>query len=59
MNFKEQIANEIAKASGLEPATCLSLIELPPNPEMGDYAFPCFTLAKSLRKAPPLIANDF
>lgn len=58
MNFKEQIANEIAKASGLEPATCLSLIELPPNPEMGDYAFPCFTLAKSLRKAPPLIAND-
>lgn len=58
MNFKEQIANEIAKVSGLEPATCLSLIELPPNPEMGDYAFPCFTLAKSLRKAPPLIAND-
>lgn len=58
MNFKEQIANEIAKASGLEPAACLSLIELPPNPEMGDYAFPCFTLAKSLRKAPPLIAND-
>lgn len=58
MNFKEQIANEIAKASGLDSATCLSLIELPPNPEMGDYAFPCFTLAKSLRKAPPLIASD-
>ncbi len=58
MNFKEQIADEIAKVSGIDPATCLSLIELPPTPEMGDYAFPCFTLAKSLRKAPPLIAND-
>ena len=25
---------------------------------MGDYAFPCFRLAKTLRKAPPLIAQD-
>ncbi|MCA9667330.1 MAG: arginine--tRNA ligase [Myxococcales bacterium] len=30
----------------------------PPNPEMGDLGFPCFPLAKVLRKAPPLIAKD-
>ncbi|MBF0289082.1 MAG: arginine--tRNA ligase [SAR324 cluster bacterium] len=35
-----------------------SLIEHPPKPEMGDYAFPCFTLAKSFRKAPKLIAEE-
>ncbi len=33
------------------------LIERPPRQEMGDYAFPCFTLARSFRKAPPLIAE--
>ena len=35
-----------------------SLIEVPANPEMGDYSFPCFKLAKLYRKAPNLIAED-
>ena len=35
-----------------------SLIEIPPKPEMGDFAFPCFRLAKTLRKAPAMIAAD-
>ncbi len=30
----------------------------PPRPELGDWGFPCFALAKSLRKAPPLIAKE-
>lgn len=34
------------------------LIEIPPKPEMGDFAFPCFRLAKAFRKAPPMIAQD-
>lgn len=34
------------------------MIETPTNKEMGDYAFPCFKLAKELRKAPPMIAKD-
>ncbi len=34
------------------------LLEIPPKPEMGDYAFPCFRLAKVLRKAPPAIAAE-
>jgi arginyl-tRNA synthetase len=33
-------------------------LELPPNPELGDLAFPCFTLAKTLREAPSLIAGQ-
>jgi arginyl-tRNA synthetase len=33
-----------------------SMLAAPPKPEMGDFAFPCFTLARSLRQAPPAIA---
>ena len=33
-------------------------IEIPKEKTMGDYAFPCFRLAKTLRKAPNLIAQD-
>ncbi len=33
-------------------------LEQPPKPELGDYAFPCFRLAKELRKAPQQIASD-
>ena len=34
------------------------LLEIPPKADMGDFAFPCFKLAKVFRKAPPLIAQD-
>ena len=34
------------------------LLEIPPKAEMGDFAFPCFKLAKVFRKAPPMIAVD-
>ena len=33
-------------------------IEIPKDANMGDYAFPCFSLAKSLRKAPQMIATE-
>ncbi|MFI3210027.1 MAG: arginine--tRNA ligase [Peptostreptococcaceae bacterium] len=36
----------------------VGLIEIPPNKDMGDYAFPCFKLAKTFRKAPNMIAED-
>lgn len=35
-----------------------AMIEIPPKTEMGDFAFPCFKLAKTFRKAPPIIANE-
>lgn len=34
------------------------LVEIPPKTEMGDFAFPCFRLAKIYRKAPQMIAQD-
>lgn len=34
------------------------MIEIPPRADMGDYAFPCFKLAKLYRKAPPMIAGE-
>ena len=57
--MKQMIAEAIAAVvPSLTKEEILSLIEIPPNPEMGDFAFPCFRLAKTLRKAPPMIAAD-
>lgn len=58
INFKKIISEKIAKATDLNIEEIESFIEIPPNKDMGDYAFPCFKLAKSLRKAPPVIATE-
>ncbi|SVD56560.1 uncharacterized protein METZ01_LOCUS409414, partial [marine metagenome] len=42
--------------TGLGSAQIEALLETPPNPEMGDYALPCFSFAKTMRKTPNLIA---
>ena len=58
VNFKEEIAKLIAaEVTDLELAEIQSMIEVPQDSKMGDYAFPCFKLAKVMRKAPPLIAK--
>ena len=58
INFKEEIAKLISKeVEGLEFEEILNMVEVPQDAKMGDYAFPCFKLAKVLRKAPPLIAK--
>lgn len=58
INFKEKIAKEIASVTNLDEKKLATYIEIPPNSDLGDFAFPCFKLAKSLRKAPPVIANE-
>ena len=58
INFKEIIAKNIADAINLKEEEIESYIEIPKDSENGDYSFPCFRLAKELRKAPPMIAND-
>ena len=58
MDFKIEIAKLIADASEIDVNEIASAIEIPPNSEMGDYAYPCFKLAKVFRKAPPMIANE-
>ncbi|MDE5966969.1 MAG: arginine--tRNA ligase [Lachnospiraceae bacterium] len=47
-----------AHVEGLTAEEINTLIEIPPKPELGDFAFPCFRLAKTMRKAPQMIAAD-
>ncbi|MGT2907922.1 arginine--tRNA ligase [Streptococcus dentiloxodontae] len=59
MNTKTLIAAEIANiVPELDQDTIFSLLETPKNSDMGDLAFPAFSLAKVLRKAPQAIAAD-
>jgi len=62
MDIKSRIAAWLAETlaafdAALPAEQVRALLEVPPDPAMGDYAFPCFSLAKQLRKAPPLIAQ--
>ena len=55
MDDKALLSEALARASGLPQADLEPLLEVPPTPDMGDYALPCFKLARLLRKAPPAI----
>lgn len=56
--FKQIIAEQISKTIDINERELESYIETPKDSKNGDYAFPCFRLAKELRKAPPVIANE-
>jgi arginyl-tRNA synthetase len=57
--MKQKIVELIEKnVEGLSAEDINGLIEIPPKPELGDFAFPCFRLAKTMRKAPQAIAAD-
>lgn len=59
MDTKTLIANDIAKVvPELDQETIYNLLETPKNSDMGDVAFPAFSLAKVLRKAPQMIAGE-
>lgn len=57
-DFKEEIAKEISKIIELDYNEVKEMIEIPKEKNMGDYAFPCFRLAQTLKKAPKIIANE-
>ena len=57
-NFKQIIAKQISKTIEINAKELEGYIETPKDSKNGDYAFPCFRLAKELRKAPPTIANE-
>ena len=56
IDFKNLIAKGLKKVTNIEEIE--SYIEIPSNKEMGDYSLPCFKLAKELKKAPQMIANE-
>ena len=58
INFKEIIAEEISKITKLDKAEIEKYIEIPKDIQNGDYTFPCFRLAKELKKSPQIIATE-
>lgn len=59
INFKEQIGALLAEyIDGLTAKELEEMIEIPTDSKLGDYAFPCFRLAKTMRKSPAIIAKD-
>ncbi|HFI0289081.1 TPA: arginine--tRNA ligase [Streptococcus suis] len=59
MNHKQMVADTLsAVLPQLDIETIYSLLEKPKSSEMGDIAFPAFSLAKVERKAPQAIATD-
>ena len=57
-DFKSEIADIIAKATNIKKDEIYEYIEVPKDISNGDYAFPCFKLAKTLKKSPMQIATD-
>jgi len=58
IDFKQKIAEQISKVANLPEEEIYGYIEVPTDEKMGDFAFPCFKLAKELKKAPQMIAQD-
>ncbi|WP_373898250.1 arginine--tRNA ligase [Haloimpatiens sp. FM7315] len=58
MDYKAYIAEKIKANVDMDLEEIMELIEIPPKADMGDYAFPCFKLAKVFRKAPNSIAEE-
>ncbi len=59
LNFKEQVVKTIkAHIEELDEEGIRALVEVPPSYDMGDFAFPVFSLAKIFRKSPPKIAEE-
>lgn len=57
-SFRQEALDVLSRHTGLEPAKIDTILERPPKSELGDFAFPCFQLAKELKKAPPRIAEE-
>lgn len=59
INFREEIIKILdEKIESLNPLEIDKMIEIPPNYELGDFAFPVFSLAKVYRKNPAIIAEE-
>jgi len=56
--MRNEILKELKKLTGLAEKVLEQKLETPPNPELGDYAFPCFILASKFKKSPEDIARD-
>ncbi|MBI4858821.1 MAG: arginine--tRNA ligase [Candidatus Riflebacteria bacterium] len=55
--FREHITSRIAKVSDLPAEQAARVLEIPPDPKLGEYAFPCFLLARQRKSPPPKVAS--
>ena len=58
IQFKQYIAETISKATEIKKEELEGYIEVPKDDNNGDFAFPCFKLAKTMKKAPQIIAEE-
>ena len=58
IQFKQYIAEAISKATEIKKEELEGYIEVPKDDNNGDFAFPCFKLAKTMKKAPQIIAEE-
>ena len=58
MNYREYTIDKIAEITLLDRGQIANAVEIPPEQKLGDLAFPCFVLAKTMRMAPPIIAKN-
>ncbi|RMF05274.1 arginine--tRNA ligase [Candidatus Woesearchaeota archaeon] len=56
--YKRTVARHLSQETGIPEEKALSLFEVPPDRKLGDIAFPCFTLAREMRKPPHQIAEE-
>lgn len=57
-DYKKTIADAIEKVTDIDSQVLEDYIEIPPDRTLGDYSFPCFKLARELKKAPQMIAQE-
>ena len=58
MDFKLEIAGILAPLVNMDLGEVAAFLEIPQDNKMGDFALPCFRFAKTMRKAPPVIAQE-
>ncbi|MFW6139456.1 MAG: arginine--tRNA ligase [Spirochaetota bacterium] len=59
LDIKRAIANELSEYVGIDSQTLYSLLEVPPDLRLGDFAVPCFVFAKHRRQNPGKISLEF
>lgn len=58
LNFKKDICSLLSPLTEMSPEEIEALLEIPPDADLGEYAFPCYQLAKYFKKDPRKIAED-
>ena len=58
IDYKKEIAKIIGSIVKIDDKEIKKMVEKPANNEMGDFSFPCFKLAKELKKSPMIIAQE-